>query len=115
MAGLIAALFGGRSRPPDPNPLPGIGGYDLPPGPNGATGFPGSTSLTRTFPGRNPRTAELRADSNTGWESGLGSTTTVQQHAYRGDVPGAATANPRTTSATPVPPGGGGGSRGLAI
>lgn len=105
MAGMIAALFGGRSRPPDPNPLPGVGGYRMPPGRTGGTGFPGSTSSTRTFPGRNPRLAELRADSNTGWESGLGSTSRTDQHAYRGDVPGANTANPRATPGVATPRG----------
>lgn len=64
MAGLIAALFGGRARPPDPNPLPGQGGYALPPGPSGAGGFPGSTSATRTFRGSNPRAFKVRADTN---------------------------------------------------
>lgn len=44
MAGMIAALFGGRQRPPDPDPLPGVGGYAMPPGPYGATGLPGSTA-----------------------------------------------------------------------
>lgn len=42
MAGLIAALFGGK-RSPDTNPHPGEGGYDLPRGPVGEGGFPGST------------------------------------------------------------------------
>lgn len=63
MAGLIAALFGGRSRPPDPDPLPGQGGYAMPPGRDGAGGFPGSTSLTRTFGmGTSPRVAKIRSD-----------------------------------------------------
>ena len=62
MAGLIRALFGGRTRPPDPDPLPGVGGYRMPTGRTGAGGFPGSTALTRTFGGRNPRTVGLRAD-----------------------------------------------------
>ena len=101
MAGLIAALFGGRARPPDPNPLPGIGGYDLPPGPDGSSGFPGSTGATRTFRGRNPRTVGLRADTNTGWESGPGSSAHTQQHAYRGDAP----TDPRATPAVATPRG----------
>jgi len=42
MAGLIAALFGGKDRP-DTNPHPGIGGYENPRGPVGEGGFPGST------------------------------------------------------------------------
>lgn len=41
MAGLIAALFGGK-RKPETNPHPGVGGYDLPRGPYGEGGFPGS-------------------------------------------------------------------------
>ncbi len=44
MAGLIATLFGGKNKKPDPYPLPGIGGYDMPRGPMGEGGFPGSTS-----------------------------------------------------------------------
>lgn len=66
MAGLIAALFGGKSRPPDPDPLPGQGGYAMGAGPYGAGGFPGSTSATRTFRGTNPRIAKVRADTNYG-------------------------------------------------
>jgi len=97
MAGLIKALFGGRDRPPDTNPAPGVGGYRLPPGPAGQTGFPGSTAQTRTFRGNNPRQAKLRADSNSGWESGLSDTPQTRQHSYRGDIRGAATANPRAT------------------
>lgn len=38
----------------DPDPNPGIGGYDYPRGPYGATGFPGSTSDVR----ENPEAAE---------------------------------------------------------
>lgn len=66
MAGLIAALFGGKPKPPDPNPLPGVGGYSMPPGPYGEGGFPGSTSRTRTFKGASPRVAKIRADTNHG-------------------------------------------------
>ena len=55
MAGLIARLFGGKPSPAaDTEPAPGIGGYHLGRGPAGQTGFPGSTSQVRTFPGRNP-------------------------------------------------------------
>lgn len=97
MAGLIAALFGGKSRPEDTEPAPGIGGYAMGPGPAGQTGFPGSTGATRTMRGRNARLAKVRADTNTGWESGPGTSTYSQQHSYRGDVPGAAKSNPRTT------------------
>lgn len=102
MAGKIRALFGGRSRPPDTDPAPGIGGYAAGPGPTGMEGFPGSTAATRTYRGRNARLAKVRADTNTGWESGPGSTTVTQQHSYRGDIPGASTRNPRTTPDTTV-------------
>lgn len=59
MAGLIAALFGGN-RKANPNPEPGIGGYDLPRGPVGEGGFPGSTAgalptHTQTQDGRKDR------------------------------------------------------------
>src|SRR5450631_2121842 len=108
MAGLIAALFGGKSRPPDPNPLPGIGGYRMPRGPVGEGGFPGSTSVTRTIPGMNPRLAGIRSNTNGGWESGLGTATDTQQVSYRGDVQGATpgsrpSANPRDTSTATIP------------
>lgn len=42
MAGLIAALFGGKDSP-ETDPHPGTGGYDNPRGPTGEGGFPGST------------------------------------------------------------------------
>lgn len=100
MAGLIAALFGGKSRPPvDTNPLPGIGGYQLGPGPANQTGFPGSTSQVRTFQGNNPRAVLVRADTNTGFEQALSDTPQTRQAASRGDVAGASTANPRATPA----------------
>lgn len=101
MSRLIAALFGGKSRQPvDTNPLPGIGGYQLPPGPAGQSGFPGSTAQTRTFRGNNPRIAEIRADTNTGFEQALGTVDQDRQASYRGDVHGARTANPRASSWT---------------
>lgn len=101
MAGLIAALWGGKSREPvDTNPLPGIGGYQLGPGPANQTGFPGSTAQVRTFQGNNPRAVLVRADTNTGFEQALTDTPQIRQASYRGDVPGAATANPRATTAT---------------
>jgi len=103
MAGLIRALFGGRSRPPDPDPLPGAGGYRMPTGRTGEGGFPGSTSMTRRFKGTNPRNALIRADTNTGFEQELGATEEVRQASYRGDVPGASTRNPRLTSRTVTP------------
>jgi len=58
MAGLIAALFGGKSAP-DTNPLPGIGGYDMPRGPYGEGGFPGSTPAA---PPVHPQTAMGRRE-----------------------------------------------------
>lgn len=59
MAGLIAALFGGKNRP-DTDPQPGVGGYDLPRGPVGEGGFPGSTPAApdtheQTIDGRRER------------------------------------------------------------
>lgn len=102
MAGMIARLFGGASRPPDTNPVPGIGGYAQGTGPTGQTGFPGSTSQTRTYRGNNPRTVGLRADTNSGFEQAMGTTLVTQQHAYRGDVPGARVANPRATGRVPT-------------
>src|SRR5581483_10614450 len=103
MAGLIRALFGGRSRPPDPDPLPGAGGYRMPTGRTGEGGLRGSTSITRTFKGTNPRNALIRADTNTGFEQELGATQEVRQASYRGDVRGAASANPRLTGRTVTP------------
>ncbi len=104
MAGLIARLFGGWDRPPDPNPLPGIGGYHMPPGPAGETGFPGSTSATRRFPRTvSPREAKLRVDRLNGANTALGSTPETRQTSYRGDVPGANTSNPRGTSSVTLP------------
>jgi hypothetical protein len=103
VAGRIAALFGGKSRPPDTNPAPGIGGYAAGPGPAGETGFPGSTRQTRTLRGNNPRIAKVRADTNTGFEQALGTTTVTQQHAYRGDMRGAALNGPRTTGRVVTP------------
>lgn len=103
MAGLIRALFGGRSRPPDPDPLPGQGGYTLPRGPYGEGGFPGSTSPTRTFNTRTPRVAKIDADTNSGINNALGTAGDLRQASYRGDVPGAAAAGPRATSLTVTP------------
>lgn len=103
MAGIIAALFGGRSRPVDPDPLPGVGGYALGPGPNNASGFPGSTSSTRTFAGNNPRIAKIEADTNTGWDNALGVTTVLRQGSYRGDITGASLGGPRRTPTVRTP------------
>lgn len=82
MAGLIAALFGGKSAPAPLDPLPGQGGYAMPPGPSGQDGFPGSTSQTRTFRGTNPRAFKVRADTN------YGITPVTQARAEMQDVPG---------------------------
>lgn len=111
MAGLIAALFGGRSRPPDTEPAPGIGGVAMPRGPAGQSGFPGSTSTTRTFPGRNPRgirgnNTTIKADSNTGWDSALGTTPQVRQASYRAELAtkrGGTGNQPRQTPTVVVP------------
>ena len=98
MAGLIAALLGGKPRRrAGVDPIPGQGGYDLPPGPANQSGFPGSTSQTRTFRGNNPRGAKVRSDTNTGWESGLSQQEQTRQVSYRGDEQGAATRSPRAT------------------
>lgn len=105
MAGRIAALFGGQARPPDTDPVPGIGGYSQGPGPTGENGYPGSTSATRTLRGRNARLAKVRSDTNTGWESGPGTAQNTRQASFRGDVPGAATANPRDTPPVSTPQG----------
>lgn len=53
--GLLGALFGGHNRPPETNPLPGVGGYDMPRGPYGEGGFPGSTPAA---PPVHPQTSE---------------------------------------------------------
>jgi hypothetical protein len=106
VAGLIAALFGGRDRPQDnTNPVPGIGGYAMGPGPAGQSGYPGSTSATRTMRGRNARLAKIRSDTNTGWESGLGSDTVTQQGSYRADTHGSKIVSPRDTPTVTTPKG----------
>lgn len=106
MAGKIRALFGGRSRPEETtNPVPGIGGYAMGPGPAGQSGFPGSTAATRTMRGRNARLAKVRSDTNTGWESGLGSETVTRQASFRAEVTGSTIANPRNTSTVTTPKG----------
>lgn len=91
MAGLIKALFGGRTRPADPDPLPGLGGYAQGAGPSGENGFPGSTSRTRSFQSRDPRNGvpgnwtTIKADTNTGFDQKLSSTPQVRQASYRAD------------------------------
>lgn len=106
MAGLIAALFGGKSRPQDnTNPAPGIGGYAMGPGPAGQSGYPGSTAATRTMRGRNARLAKVRSDTNTGWESGLGSDTYTQQSSFRAEAQGSRIQSPRSTPTVTTPKG----------
>lgn len=106
MAGLIRALFGGRDRPEDTtNPVPGIGGYAMGPGPAGQSGYPGSTAATRTMRGRNARLAKVRSDTNTGWESGLGSETITQQASYRAEDHGSRIVSPRDTPEVTTPKG----------
>lgn len=102
MAGLIAALFGGRQAPPAPsNSIPGGGGYTQGPGPTGEHGFPGSTSLTRTLPGRNPRIAKIDSDTNGGFEQALSDHMQVRQAARRfGDRQGR---DPRGTPQVSTP------------
>ncbi len=104
MAGLIAALFGGKPRHEDiARPVPGIGGYAMGPGPAGQSGYPGSTSATRTMRGRNARLARVRSDTNTGWESGLGSETVTQQSSYRAETHGSRIQSPRDTPTVTTP------------
>jgi hypothetical protein len=50
----------GLSRKPNPDPEPGIGGYDYPRGPSGETGYDGSTSATR----EDPEAAEYELHDN---------------------------------------------------
>jgi hypothetical protein len=51
----LSAVFG-KPATADPDPHPGIGGYDTPRGPAGQTGLPGSTAATR----QNPQAGEDR-------------------------------------------------------
>ena len=95
MAGLIARLFGGKPTPAaDLEPAPGIGGYRPGPGPANQSGFPGSTSQVRTFPGRNPLNLAprrgdwtgIKAETNYGFDQALSSTPEVRQASYRPDA-----------------------------
>jgi hypothetical protein len=101
MAGLIARLFGGQPGPGTgpAEPARGIGGYTAGAGPANQTGFPGSTSQTRTFgvPPNTPRAAKIDADTDSGTNNKPGTAAQVRQSSYRGDVPGARTRNPRAT------------------
>jgi hypothetical protein len=105
MAGLIAALFGGKDTPaPTAGSVAGGGGYRAGTGPTGAQGFPGSTSATRTMQGLNPRKVLVRADTNTGFEQQLSTVNQVRQESAKfGSIQ--SRANPRNTPrvATPQP------------
>jgi hypothetical protein len=105
VAGLIAALFGGKTAPtPTAGSVAGGGGYRAGTGPTGAQGFPGSTSATRTLRGNNPRKVKVRADTNTGFEQALSTVNQVRQESAKfGSIQ--SRANPRTTPrvATPQP------------
>lgn len=104
MAGKIAALFGGKPRPEvNTNPAPGIGGYVMGPGPAGQSGYPGSTAATRTMQGRNARLAKIRSDTNTGWESGIGTEMVTRQASYRAETHGSKVQNPRDTPEVTTP------------
>lgn len=104
MAGLIAALFGGKAAPTPPaDSVAGGGGYTAGPGPTGEYGYPGSTSVTRTIPGRNPRAAKIQSDTNGGFEQALSDHQQVRQAARRSATKNSA--SPRSTPqvATPQP------------
>jgi len=106
MAGLIARLFGGKPSPAvDMEPAPGLGGHHLGPGPANQSGFPGSTSQTRTFPsnGRSPnspRSVKINGDYDSDANSRTGTTLEVRQSSYRADQqsPVQAPQSPRATS-----------------
>lgn len=105
MAGLIAKLFGGQTSPAvEMEPAPGIGGYTLGAGPANQTGFPGSTSQTRTYPsnGRtpnSPRAVKIRGDYDTDANNYTGDTPEPRQSSYRGSMGrgGGQGNNPRET------------------
>ena len=100
MAGGLRALFGGKAKPPDPDPLPGVGGYALGEGPYGATGFPGSTAAA-------PKThSQALGDSKLPSRGGVPLRgQEVRQVSYRGDerVPGAPGSAPRQTPRVRLP------------
>jgi hypothetical protein len=108
MAGLIARLFGGSASPAvDTDPAPGVGGYDLGAGPANQTGFPGSTSQTRTFPSDgsapySPRSARMRLDWDTDANSRSGTTPETRQSSSRADQR-RGSASPRDTPWVTVP------------
>ena len=72
MAGLIAALKKRKApaTPWDPA-LAGMGGARQGVSRTGDAGYPGSTSVTRTFRGASPRDVKIRADSNVGFDQGF--------------------------------------------
>jgi hypothetical protein len=95
---IFARIFLGKPPELEPvEPHPGIGGYTRGAGPANQTGYPGSTTQTRTNRGVRPRDVGIRADTDTGANSASGTTLETRQVSYRGDIPGARTRNPRTT------------------
>lgn len=66
MAGIIQRLFGGKSQPPNPDPLPGQGGYAYPRGPYGETGFPGSAPGAVPTHGQGPGDTRNQRETVTG-------------------------------------------------
>lgn len=99
MAGgsFLARLFGGADRRPDPDPLPGQGGYNLGPGPYGATGFPGSTSAAPRAYAQTTGRAKLPPRHGVALEG-----SEVRQVSGRGDV-GRPSASPRATPRVELP------------
>ena len=102
MAGLIAALFGGKSSTPHTDVETGVGGYQAGPGPTGQYGFPGSTALTRTNQSLSPRGAQVRSDTNYGFEQALSTRDQTRQASPRGDNARDYT-NPRLTPKVRTP------------
>lgn len=102
MAGLIARLMGRRapSSPFDPA-LEGMGGARQGPGPYGAAGFPGSTSVTRTFAGASPRTVGLESDSVSGFDQGFEGEQTTQAGRHFGEGSDSPRHTPEVTTPTP--------------
>lgn len=85
MAGLIARLLGGKAQQGPAEPMEGVGGYAMPAGPANQTGYPGSTSQTRTFRGATPRDVKLDSATNTGTNNALSASADARSSAYRGD------------------------------
>lgn len=103
MAGLIAALFGGKQAPATPpGSVPGGGGYTQGPGPTGEHGYPGSTSLTRSITSRSPRAAKIQADKQGGFEQALSQNGQTRQAAARFGT-GSPDDNPRETPTVTTP------------